>query len=217
MHVLGEVIALWRYPCKSLGAQALESTAIESGGIPLDRSRALIVRAGHAREGKTYRGKEHNLLHLTHSLEIAIGHAADRGVAVSVEGAGRYFDAAPVSVIFDAWLDEASQRVGYALDPLRYRPNVFVKAAPNFSGPESDLVGCVLKIGEAALRVRKPIERCVTITYDQKTGRSDPSVLRAVVQHRDSYLGIYCDVAIPGQVRRGDAVTVLPQDAATVP
>lgn len=206
MH-LGELQAIWRYPVKSLSPEALPSVAVGEDGIPGDRARALFVESGHARAGKTYRGKENNLLHLTDALERAVELANEKNVEVTVEsGQAHYFDAAPISLIFHPWLDEASRLVGYELDPLRFRPNFFVHASKEFSGVERDLSGQVLHVGEVTLRVREPIERCVTTTYDQTTGEPDPNVLRAVAQHREVFMGIYCEVLQPGVVRIGDPV-----------
>ena len=63
-HPLGHVFRLWRYPTKSLRAEPLERAVVESDGVRGDRRRALVVSTPeHARTGRTYRGKEHNLLH----------------------------------------------------------------------------------------------------------------------------------------------------------
>lgn len=207
MSLLGTVHAMWRYPIKSLAAEPLHEAQIDPEGIPGDRSQALIVRGGHARVGKTYRGKEHNLLHTTGTTDVAKSFAATRGATVELEAQqNHYFDCAPVSVIFDRWLNEASDLVGYELEPLRYRPNIFARAANGFRADEPALLGARLLIGTAVLRVREPIERCVTTTYDLRTGESDANVLRAVAQHRSACLGIYCDVETPGRVRVGDSI-----------
>lgn len=209
MH-LGELRAIWRYPTKSLAPEPLEVAEVEHDGIAGDRSRALFVQSGHARLGKTYRGKENNLLHLTHSIERAMELASEKNVAVSLaHDESHYFDAAPISIIFHPWLDEASALVGYELDPLRFRPNFFMHAGPQFSGVEADFTAKTLRIGTVTLRVRNPIERCVTTTYDQRTGAPDPNVLRMVAQHRATFMGIYCDVLQTGVVRVGDAATSL--------
>lgn len=206
MSAIGVLQSIWRYPVKSLASVAMQEVNIGEDGIPGDRARALIVKTGHARIGKTYRGKEHNLLHTTDSTDRAGSFAADRAVQVELrDDQPHYFDAAPVSLIFDRWLGEASALVGYRLEPLRFRPNLFAHAAPDFSKNEFALVGR-LSIGEATLRVLKPIERCVTPTYDLQSGQSDPEVLRAIAQHRATCLGIYCEVLVPGRVQLGDEI-----------
>ena len=215
METLGEVQALWRYPLKSLAPHALDCVEITRDGIPGDRSRALIVQSGHVREGKTYRGKEHNALHLLDCETTAIASARERGVDVLVGDQGPYFDAAPISLLFDRWLDEASALVGYPLEPQRYRPNIFVCASPEFCGAERDFAGLLLRAGTVLLRVRQPIGRCITTTYDQASGASDPAVLRQVALHRENFLGVYCDIESAGTLRVGDPVSIVPSpDAA---
>ncbi|MDP9016800.1 MAG: MOSC domain-containing protein [Candidatus Eremiobacteraeota bacterium] len=207
MQILGTIAGIWRYPVKSLAAEALEIVQVLEDGIPGDRAQALVVRSGHARIGKPYRGKENNMLHLSASAHEGQQHALARHVAVDIaDDALHYFDAAPISIIFDRWLHEASELVGYALEPLRYRPNFFARADAASTMGENDLVGATVRIGEVVLRVTKPIGRCVTTTYDLRSGESDPNVLRQVAQHRQNFLGIYCDVLKTGTVALTDSI-----------
>lgn len=210
MVKLGVLDALWRYPVKSLAGERLDAVRFEEGGIPGDRASQLVVRDGHARIGKAYRGKENNRLHLTHETPEAIRAANDRGVAVDVEeGAGHYFDARPISLILDTWLAGLAEHAGFPIDHERFRPNVFVRAASGVQMLEPDLVGCDLQLGEARLRVLEPIGRCVTTTYDVRTGESDPEILRYVAQQRENVMGVYCDVLRAGIVRIGDSLELL--------
>ena len=206
MDVLGRIETIWIYPVKSLSPETLTETRVEPGGLPRDRERALIVRSGHAREGKPYRGKEHNLLHLGADAGRALDLAAQRGVTAEVEydPANRFFDMRPVSLLFDYWVDQASRGVGTPLDPQRWRPNFFARAAAGFKYSESDLTGALIEIGSCALRVTEPIDRCVTTTYDVNTGVPDPRVLRYVAQERNNTMGVYCVVERAGSVRAGD-------------
>jgi len=209
-HPLGTVTHLWRYPVKSLAGEPLERADVDVAGVTGDRRAALFLRSGgQARSGKTYRGKEHNLLHTVSGADRAIELASQRGADVECrDDAGPYFDDAAFSLIFDRWLQEAESHVGYALDPLRYRANAFARAAPNFDFAEGALVGRTLAIGSARLRVTAPIGRCVTTTYDVATGASDPAVLRAVARYRDNVMGIYCAIVAPGTLRAGDAILI---------
>lgn len=208
MRDIGRLEALWIYPVKSLAAVPLQETRVEPQGLPGDRERALIVREGHAREGKTYRGKEHNLLHLSGSAERAAALAAVRGVRTTLEydPERRFFDARPVSVLFDIWVDQASRGLGRTLDPLRWRPNFFARASDGFTMREHELTGAIIEIGEVALRVIEPIDRCVTTSYDVQTGEPDNNVLRYVAQERNNAMGIYCEVELAGTVRAGDVL-----------
>jgi uncharacterized protein YcbX len=207
MEILGELAAIWRYPVKSLAAERLNSTEIEAEGIPGDRAAALIVEAGHARVGKPYRGKEHNLLHTTPEAQRAAEFAGERNVRVSVRAEQpHYFDAAPISLIFDRWIEEVSAALEMPLDPRRWRPNLLARAATDFTYRELDLLDRTIEVGNAVLRVTETIGRCVTTTYDIETGESDDDVLLYVAQKRANVMGVYCEVELAGTVREGDVL-----------
>ena len=210
MHI-GRLDAIWRYPTKSLHFEALDEAAVDPDGIRGDRTRALVVTAGHARLGKTYRGTENDRFHLEYDDEAARALAAQRGVQTEVRGGERFFDAAPISMLVDRWLEGLSAHVGYAVEPHRFRPNLFVRAAEGFALLEDGLAGWELALGPVRLRVRAPIERCVVTTYDPNGGAADPRILRYVAQERKTWMGIYCDVVTPGAIRAGDdLLRVLP-------
>ncbi len=202
--VIGTLDAIRRYPIKSLRGESLGSASVGEAGIPGDRSGALFVRAGHARAGNTYRGKEHDRLHLLDDTRAARAAAGERGVDVEVRLGDNFFDAAPISVLVDTWLTDLSAHVGYAVEWERFRPNFFVKAADEFALTESDLTDAELQLGGLRLRVRCPIERCVTTTYHPHGAASDPEILRFVAQRRNTWMGVYCDVVEPGVARTGD-------------
>ena len=207
--LLGRLDAIRRFPVKSLRGETLEEIAVDSNGLSGDRRRALVVRNGPTRVGNTYRGKEHDRLHLIADPEAATAAAAERGVDVSLERDGPFFDDAPISIIVDRWLDALSEHVGYRVEWQRFRPNFFVSAAPEFDFDERSLSGSEVRLGEVRMRVRAPIGRCVVITYDPQGGTSDPEILRYIAQQRDNTMGIYCDVIAAGTVRAGDALTLL--------
>lgn len=208
MQQLGELARIWRYPVKSLAAEPLESAEVGSAGIPGDRARALFVQSGHARTGKTFRGKEHRLLHTLRQPAQAVLLGREAGVHLEVrsERDTRYFDDAPISLIFDSWIAEVEHALGVQLDPLRWRPNFYARAAAGFSMREPDLLGRTIEIGEMLLRVRDTIGRCVTTTYDIETGEQSAEVLSYVARERDNVMGVYCEVELAGTVREGAAL-----------
>jgi hypothetical protein len=208
--LLGTLTALWRYPVKSLRAEPLERVAILADGLAGDRTAALVVSTPtHARAGKPFRGKESSRLHLTADPAAATAIAADARAAVALDRTEpRWFDARPVSLLLDLWVGDVEALVGERLDPQRWRPNLYVTAAPGVVAREGDLLDAVIQVGGVTLRVVDPIHRCVTTTYDVDTGESDPRVLREVAQRRDNTVGIYCEVVTPGEVTRGDTLTV---------
>jgi uncharacterized protein YcbX len=204
---IGTVANLWRYPVKSLAAEALTGVEVEAGGFAGDRSAALIVaNTEHARYGKPYRGKEHHLLHTIGSPAAAQALGAAAGLTLEPLAGDRYFDAQPVSLIFDTWLDDVERLVGRRLDIQRYRPNIFARAAADFAEREAALIGATLELGPLRLRVAATIGRCVTTTYDVASGQSDPAVLREVAQHRANVVGVYCTVERAGWLDVGAAI-----------
>jgi len=206
---LGTVTALWRYPIKSLRAEPLERATVLADGLEGDRAAALIVESpAHARAGKPYRGKESPRLHLTADPETAASYAREAHVEVALDRREpRYFDTGNVSVLFDLWVHDVEALVGEKLDPLRWRPNIYVTAAPGFVRREPDLVGTTMRAGSTVLRVVDVIRRCVTPTYDVATGESLPLVLSAVARDRDNVMGVYCEVVSPGELAAGETLT----------
>jgi len=203
MAMLGEVVNIWTYPVKSLRSVPHDAVAVEHDGLEGDRRAALyVVAPGHARTGKTYRGKEDNRLHLLAEADAARQAAAERGVDLESRAGERYFDAGTVSLILDRWIAEVERALNKRLDPLRWRPNFYLRALADVQ--EADLTGKRVALGGTVLRVLRPIERCVTPNYDIATGESDLGIQRYVVRERANLMGVYCDVEQPGTVRAGD-------------
>lgn len=205
---LGTIASIWRYPVKSLHFEALGETEVEAAGVTGDRTAAYFVSSpDRPRSGKEFRGKENPTLHLLSDGPDVRSAAEHARVEIERREGDRFFDAAPVSIVFDRWLEALSNHVGYAVEPLRFRPNFFAMASPEFSGNETAMPGRTLTVGTVTLHVRKPIERCAVPTYDLHGGPSDPRILRFIAQQRENLMGIYCDVVQPGLVRIGDRIT----------
>jgi MOSC domain-containing protein len=205
---VGRIAGLWRYPIKSLKAEPLQRATVLADGLEGDRTAALVVESPtHARAGKPYRGKESAYLHLTADPVTAASYAADANVLVTLDRAQpRWFDAGPVSVLLDLWVRDVEALVGEPLDPLRWRPNLYVTAVPGFAKREADLVGSALRAGGVVLRVVATIGRCITPTYDVASGDALPLLLEAVATQRANVVGVYCEVEVPGDVALGDVV-----------
>jgi uncharacterized protein len=205
---LGTVAGLWRYPVKSLKAEPLARAAVFADGLEGDRAAGLVVESPeHARAGKPYRGKESSRLHLTGDPATAATYAADASVLVTLDRSRpRWFDSGAVSLLLDLWVRDVEALVGERLDPLRWRPNLYVETAPGIAQREADLTGAMLRAGSVVLRVAEPIERCVTTTYDVATGEPNPLVLSAVARERGNVVGVYCEVVVPGEIVLGDVL-----------
>jgi uncharacterized protein YcbX len=208
--VIGTLASIWRYPVKSLRAEELHATELTPEGIPGDRSSALYVDDGQPRAGKPYTGMQHERLHLTRDAGEAAGMANQRGVRVSMRSGDRYHFDAPLSLIVDCWMSALDEHAGYAVEPLRFRPNLYVRAGGGWDELEESLRGAAVALGGARLRVRYPIQRCVVTTYDPNTGDADRRILRFVAQRRKAIMGVYCDVTTAGSICAGDVLTLAP-------
>jgi uncharacterized protein YcbX len=204
---LGMLRGLYRYPVKSLRADALTEAPVDADGVEGDRTQALIVGAGRPRAGKRYNGKRDDRLHLLSSAGEALALAPEEGLTVEASPE-HFFDDAPVSLLVDRWLDGVSKYVGYRVEHQRFRPNFYIESDGDIPD-EGALTGRELALGEVTLRVRYPIERCVVTTYDPAGGQSDSRILRYIAQARANWMGIYCDVPRAGIVRIGDSLSLI--------
>ena len=195
-------------PIKGLAPEPLLAAEVGPQGLAGDRAAALFVRdEGHARSGKTYRGKEERRLHLCASSGDAIALGAAEDVALETREDGPYFDDASVSLILDRWIDEGSRLCGRPLEPLRFRPNIYVRCAPLAQLPgvpaeANSSARCCASVAYTYAST-DPIARCVTITYDSQTAEADPAIGRAIAQERANVMGVYCTVERTGPDRTG--------------
>src|SRR5207249_10632942 len=100
----------------------------------------------------------------------------------------------------------------------RYRPNLLVDsdAGPGFV--ENEWVGRAVGLGDSArMQVTIPTMRCVMTTLAQEDLPRDRETLRTIATHNRVDItgwgpwacrGVYGDVAAPGTVRLGDAISL---------
>jgi uncharacterized protein len=81
---------------------------------------------------------------------------------------------------------------------------------------EDTWLGSRVAIGEAVIVPLGDVGRCIVTTCDPDTAISDLDTLKVLARYRRDGvveplpLGVYCDVAVPGRVRVGDAVGLAP-------
>jgi uncharacterized protein YcbX len=144
------------------------------------------------------------------SRHFAVTHNVDVELAHLRQG---MFDAAGVSIITQQTLSSLGQLVDARLDPRRFRPNVLIDVDSSANPyPENDWVGHSIAFGNPGDGVRVAVteldERCVMISIDPDTGQSSPELLRAVVQHRDNFAGVYAVPTRIGSIAIGDSAYV---------
>jgi len=110
-----------------------------------------------------------------------------------------------ISLINLASIDDLARRLQKAVDPLRFRANIYISGAPAWS--ELDWVGRELRIGNTLFRVDRRNGRCAATNVNPSTAARDldiPGTLRQHFGHKDC--GVYLVVTRAGCVRTGDGV-----------
>ncbi|MGR3519473.1 MAG: MOSC domain-containing protein [Roseovarius sp.] len=103
---------------------------------------------------------------------------------------------------------DLAAQMGAEVSPLRWRCNVHVDGMEPWA--EFDLVDRTLRIGEAELRVREPIRRCMATTANPGTGARDLDTLGALNSMRGAQdFSIYTEVIRGGTLAVGDRIEVL--------
>lgn len=237
MPVIGQVVALWRYPLKSMQGQRLDGADIGPDGIWGDRGWALRYADGRKNVSAkqvaglmlceaTYSAEPSERLNppvkvrlpdgkelLSDSAEAAEALSEFAGAPVILDATpGAHFDAFPLHVVTTASLETLSRLApGSNFDARRFRPNIVVKATGEIQEGFVELGWCGsdMRIGNADLLVKKPCRRCVMTTHPQDGLPQDPAVLKTIVDAAEANLGVYCSVLKPGCVRVGDPVVLL--------
>jgi len=233
---MGTVVAIRRYPVKSMQAEPLDVAELHWTGLRGDRQYAfcrtadssdfpwltgrvapeLVLHSAcysdpldpkHARVCVTTPdGREHDVA--DPALAASLAGAADMPVRLLRLGRGA-FDAMPVSVMTTTTGDAVDQAHGASVGLDRFRANLVIRP-DDPAASERDWLGRTLMFGDEpdppGLRLDWPIPRCAMVAIDPRTAVSDASVLRTVVQRFGNKVGVYCAVHAPGAIRVGDRV-----------
>ena len=230
---VGRVVGLWRYPVKSMGAEALAEVDVSWHGLAGDR-RWAFIRNGVPQSGfpwLTLRERE-DLNHYRPSFvepdrpdksatvvrtptgvvfdvtDPALGAELSPGGARVIKQDRGIFDTFPLSLITTQTIARLGEMAGARLDVQRFRPNLLVEVADETPFAEDGWVGCVLRIGGLRLRVDKRDGRCAVITIDPVTTERNPAILRTVARDREGCLGVYGSTVEPGRVAVNDPVVI---------
>lgn len=172
---VGRVVALVRYPVKSMRGEQIEETRVSWHGLAGDR-RFAFVRGGNISRFPWLTAREvPKLLRYApyfadggnpdasavrvitpDGADVALDAAALRDeLAVLYEGAVHLLqsnrgipDSAAVSVLGMATVRDLGERIGATLDPLRFRPNILIEAASGLPYEEENWLGGRLTFGE---------------------------------------------------------------------
>lgn len=227
---VGRVAALWRYPVKSMGAEALHEVDVSWKGLAGDR-RWAFIRDGMVRSGFPWltirerpdmsayhpsfvepdRPDASGVLVRTPSgdefdvVDPVLAGQLGEGVRVIKQDRG-VFDAMPLSVISTQACASIGALVGAELDVLRFRPNLLIDTLGEEAFPEEAWVGHMLRVGGMRMRVDQRDKRCVMVNIEPGTTRRNRAILRAIARERQVCLGVYGSTVEPGRVAVGDPV-----------
>ena len=231
---VGRVAGLWRFPVKSMGAEALERAEVGWHGLPGDRRWAFVrkdmIESGFPwltirEQPELWRyqprftdpqrpDKSRTVVRTPGGAELDVTSpalATELGAGARVIRNDRgFFDAMPLSLVTTQTIAALGETAGLALDVRRFRPNLVVEAAGDEPFREDSWVGRELQLGAMRLRVDRRDIRCIMVNVDPTTTRRNAAVLRAIARDRKGCLGVYASVVAPGAVAVGDPVTLLP-------
>jgi uncharacterized protein YcbX len=110
-----------------------------------------------------------------------------------------------VHIVNLASVREFETRTECALDPLRFRANIYVEGAPAWA--EKQWAGKSLRIGDAELDVFAETTRCAATDVDPATAKRYTKIPQTLLQSYDhSAFGVYAKVRRGGAIRTGDRV-----------
>jgi uncharacterized protein YcbX len=224
------VVALWRYPVKSMLGERCAEVEVEARGVRGDRRFAVRDADGRPSTRKTnsrrfghlegiftfaarYSGERLEIAFPDGSrssgddpgIDAALSEALQQPVTLAREAELPYYDASPIHLLTTGSLDRLRAKLpGSRIDERRFRPNLVLDTAE----PELSWIGRTLQIGTVKLRVTDPTGRCGMTTFAQGDLPFDPKVLRCIAQESGEDFGIYAEVLQPGRIARGDAVTI---------
>jgi uncharacterized protein YcbX len=228
---LPPVVALQRFPVKSVGGQLLDEADVTLRGLVGDREWAVYDQQGKIASGKHTRrfrrmdpvfalavrhdgatahvrlpdGRE--LAAEDPSTGDALSDHFDEAVSLRRETDVPHQDAAVLSIVGTATLVEIGRHDGDArpVDPRHLRANILV--ATQIPYAEESWVGRELTLGSSVVRVTGTTERCRMVGVAQVGLPGRPGLLRTISRRHDLMAGVYATVVRPGRVRVGDRVT----------
>ena len=111
-----------------------------------------------------------------------------------------------VSLINLGSIRDLERKIGAAVDPIRFRANVYFDGPPAWS--EHDWMEGRIAIGGARLRVIAPITRCAATEVNPATAERDIPMVAELLRHfGHNLMGVYAEVVGAGDIAIGDRIT----------
>ena len=230
---MGSVLAIYRYPVKSLLGEELEQVLVESRGCVGDRLWSVRDPDGRFGSGKTTRRfrRMDGLLELSAAfdgdtpvitfpdgravradapeMDRMLSEHVGRPVALAREDEVSHFDEGPLHLVTTASLRTLAAGHGADVDPRRTRANLVLEWEGD-GFPEHDWVGRQLALGpEVVVRIRGVMPRCVMVNAAHGDLPADGGLLRSITDLSEGALGVVADVVRGGSVTVGARASLL--------
>lgn len=233
---IGYIEAIFLYPVKSMAGVQLEAANLGWHGLDGDRRLAFrrlqdgsgfpwlsaselpdllrfapiwrdqSIRSHLPTHVRTPEGKEMTIFGEELAAEVERRHGAPVQMMELKHG---IFDEASMSVISVETVREIERVTGTTPDVRRFRPNVVVGLLKPDPFQEDLWVSGILSFGDGrgpSLSVTMRDARCSMVNLDPDTARSNPKVMKAIVQMNQNTAGIYGAVIRTGQLAVGQTV-----------
>lgn len=229
--VPARVVALARYPVKSLLGEQVTHLSLDRRGVVGDRVWSLRTAEGKIGSGKntrrfaavpgllTVRARDDEgqlVITLPDGSTCRAADADDASerlsrllgqpLTLAIETNVSHFDDGPVSLLGSASVVAVSHEHGEHVDPARFRANIVVETDAAFA--EQEWIGRQVQIGTTLLAVTMASPRCVMVeaaTFDVPT---QPGILSAVGRVNRARLGVVATVIREGIISIGDTLDV---------
>jgi len=225
------VVALRRYPVKSLTGEPVEAVDLDERGVAGDRLWSVRTPDGKIGSGKTTRRftAVPGLLELRSWYDgeravigfpdgtccpaddpqaaARVGAHVGRSVTLARESHVSHFDDGPVSLLGLGSVAAVTEARGEPVDPARFRANLLLEGTAAYA--EQGWIGRELEVGSAVLRVTMRSPRCVMVNLATADLPEQSGNLALLGRINDGDLGVIATVVRPGRIRLGDAVVVL--------
>ena len=227
------VLAIARYPVKSMQGEQLDAAPLETSGVSGDRrwgvfdqATATVLSAKRepallAASAKWVDDGQRAVICLPDGTEVTAGtQAADTELShwlgrpvccrVSPKGEPAFVDLAPVHLLTTASVAAAIATYPEGQwDVHRFRPTIFVDTDTDedLGFVEEAWIGETVTVGGATLQVLCATPRCSMVTRAQRNLHHDAGIEQAINRHNATNLGVYAIVTRPGLIAVGEPVT----------
>lgn len=229
------VRALYRYPVKSTGGQALHTASVTPEGLRHDRRwTAHTADGGIASSKRTRRfrpviglmawtsnvGDDDDVPELVSpegsryrvndpAASEALTAAFGQSLTLRPETTLRHHDESPLHLLTTSSLAAAGGRVGAAVYERRFRANIIIDTGVGPEFLENDWAGAELAVGdEVVLQLGAGMPRCVIVDQAQAGTAAEPKTLKSLGERNNAELGLQARAKRSGTLRVGDVVTL---------